>query len=171
MRLRRADEGPARSDADPLLPAHSTVLCLGGVRGEDEAIQAGERRGREGRSDVTEPIDILNDLLAEAEEVLSGLRLGVSARVALGEHSLVCAKRGPAWGLIVEFASGDEKPILTASKAHRIEAAFKLGELYEALRRAAEAADERTMGAIDAAEAFVARVREASGADAEGTTA
>lgn len=122
-----------------------------------------------GSASPPSPIDLLNDALAEAEEALHELRLGVTVRVALGEQSLAYMKRGPTWGLFIEYASGDARPILSASKGHRIEAAFKLWELYEELRLSAEEEVGRALEAIEAAEAFVARVREDSGVAAERT--
>jgi hypothetical protein len=103
-----------------------------------------------------EDIDLLNDLLAAAEDRLAGLMLGVSASVPLEPGvDLVFRKRGGSWGLYV----GGES-VLKLSKRVRVLAAGKLEDMVGALTAEASRQLEDVRAAIAKVEAFLAAFNE-----------
>ena len=89
--------------------------------------------------------EVLNRRLAEAERHLVALRPGVSASVPLvvgSEVRLAFRKDGANWGLFV-----DDVALLKASRAHRVQAAVKLGVLTQEIAKE----QERTLVALKAA--------------------
>lgn len=90
-------------------------------------------------NELGEKTDALTLALADAEEELAALGLGVSAQVELDERTwLVFAKEGPEWSLLVIYKDDPSvrNPLLKTSRLARTMAARKLGELRTKLYEA-----------------------------------
>jgi hypothetical protein len=109
---------------------------------------------------MTEPIDMLNEALNDAEDVLCATNLGVTAVIPLvDDASLVFTKAGSEWGLFVRFATDEFNSIrlCSAGKRFRVVAAGQLDAMLAAMRAAKVAQDDGTLAAIEQAKDFVRR--------------
>lgn len=95
---------------------------------EDLVVKAMER---------ADQADDLNDRLKAAEELLSGLRLGVSATVEREDMILGFGKVGSRWILFLEENKG-RTPLLGKNLEVRVSASSLLENLFEALILEAE---------------------------------
>jgi len=101
------------------------------------------------------PIDELTELLGDAEDVIAAMHLGVAAEVPIdGAGKLRFCKRGAERGLFFENAAGDVQDLSATSKKIRIEAAFLLSKLVEALHAAKDRENETLMRAISTVRGF-----------------
>lgn len=102
------------------------------------------------------PIDELTALLGDAEDVIAAMHLGVAAEVPIeGAGRLRFCKRGAEWGLYFENQVGDIQDLSVASKKVRIEAAFLLSKLVEALHVAKDRENEALLRAISTVKGFI----------------
>lgn len=107
------------------------------------------------------PVEVLNDVLAEAEKAIAalGFEVEAAAPIAHGAFFLRWSKYRRGYQLVVlPTSGGEELPLLMCTLAIRIDAANALPTLLEALQREKAGHDTEIANAIAKAKSFIEKL-------------
>ncbi len=150
------------------MPRRFVYLCSGRVAEmiDADTLKAAIAKARELQPKLGMATDALTKELADAEEAIRGLSLGVAASVVFpsGDHQLCWGKRGAVWQMFITNDYDDQKkPVTNGSRAERLAVADLIRPLVLALCRNVEAevqkvsdATARTQDYIDQLKALAA---------------
>ncbi len=112
-------------------------------------------------SRLNEETELLNQKIREFEQLLIEMRLGVSAKLAMGDCFLGFGKFGKHWCLVIVHGE-DSTPLVNASREARVAAVDYFEALVKALQESAVEATARVTAARDKAEGVLRNMRKVS---------
>lgn len=112
-------------------------------------------------SRLNEETELLNQKIREFEQLLVEMRLGVSARLIMGDCFLGFGKYGKNWCLVV-IHEGGSTPLVNSSREARVASVDYFEELVKMLQESAAEATAQVTAARNKAEEVLRNMRKES---------